>query len=214
VRNWSQAFAFTFNLYRYMVAAEATFAADAVAEQIGDVDNDDKGCGKIPRMRWSVDPDDWETGKGPGDDDMLGEENFGRKKKREDHPGGDDESDEEHDSFLDMNERIGGGVKLAGRVLKSMGKTQTFDSAWCATTLSRAAEQDGDPVVKEMAVTARDAVLESKACARFAADRFRYGGIVGGHVAVWAALNPDRALPPMVDEIIASKVELYKLNPS
>ena len=41
--------------------------------------------------------------------------------------------------------------------------------------------------------------------ARFAADRFRYGGIVGGHVAVWAALHPDRPLPHMVDDIVSSK---------
>jgi len=44
-----------------LVAAEATFAAEAVAAHIGDMDDDDGGVGNIPRMRWSVDPDDWET---------------------------------------------------------------------------------------------------------------------------------------------------------
>jgi hypothetical protein len=41
--------------------------------------------------------------------------------------------------------------------------------------------------------------------------------IVGGHVAVWAALNADRPLPPLVDDLMAAKVGRCSLtlsNPS
>jgi hypothetical protein len=54
---------------------------------------------------------------------------------------------------------------------------------------------------------AKDAILESKACAKFACERYRYGGVVGAHVAVYAALNPDQETPTMVDEIHAVKTE-------
>ena len=63
------------------------------------------------------------------------------------------------------------------------------------------------PALERSRVAARDAILESKACAKFACERYKYGGVVGAHVAVWAALNPDQETPKMVDEIHAAKTE-------
>jgi len=64
------------------------------------------------------------AGKGPGDDDMLGEENFSAKKREGDTAlsGGADSDDDETkvDTVLDTNGRIGGGIKLANRVLQSL----------------------------------------------------------------------------------------------
>ena len=57
------------------VAGEATSAAEKIAEIVGDEDEDD-GCGRVPAARWNREPDDWETGRGPGEDDMEAEEEY------------------------------------------------------------------------------------------------------------------------------------------
>ena len=58
-----------------LVAGEATAAAEKIAEIVGDEDEDD-GCGRVPAVRWNREPDDWETGRGPGEDDMEAEEEY------------------------------------------------------------------------------------------------------------------------------------------
>ena len=204
-----------------LVAGEATAAAEKIAEIVGDEDEDD-GCGRVPAVRWNREPDDWETGRGPGEDDMEAEEEYrgsdGGKtlaksgeegKEEEDEEGSDDEDDDaSHEvSALDAVENLDGGVRLASRVVKSSSKSRPFDSSWVCTALARSAARDDSQHSKEAAVAARDAILESKACAKFACERYKYGGVVGAHVAVWAALNPDQETPKMVDEIHAAKTE-------
>ena len=110
-------------------------------------------------------------------------------------------------SAFDAVENLDGGVRLASRVVKSTSKSRPFDSSWVCTALARSAARDDSQHSKEAAVAARDAILESKACAKFACERYQYGGVVGAHVAVWAALNPDQETPKMVDEIHAAKTE-------
>jgi hypothetical protein len=180
--------------------------------------------------------DDWETARGPGEDDMEAEEEYrgsfeeekarsrvnlqtGRGRGRRD--GGsastldddersddDDDDDAAHEvSAFDAMDRLDGGVRLAARVVKSSSSARPFDSTWICTTLSRSAAKDDSQHSKETATMAKDAILESKACAKFACERYRYGGVVGAHVAVYAALNPDQETPTMVDEIHAVKTE-------
>ena len=54
-----------------LVAAEASFAAAAVAARVGEYA--DRGDGDVPAGRWSVPRDDWQQGLGEGDDDMVPE---------------------------------------------------------------------------------------------------------------------------------------------
>ena len=204
-----------------LVAGEATAAAEKIAETVGDEDEDD-GCGRVPAVRWNREPDDWETGRGPGEDDMEAEEEYrgsdgktlakksGEDEEEEEEEEGsdDDDDDASHEvSAFDAVENLDGGVRLASRVVKSSSKSRPFDSSWVCTALARSAARDDSQHSKEAAVAARDAILESKACAKFACERYRYGGVVGAHVAVWAALNPDQETPKMVDEIHAAKTE-------
>ena len=217
-----------------LVAAEATAACEKIAETVGDEDEDD-GCGRVPAMRWTRDADDWETARGPGEDDMEAEEeyrgSFEEEKARsrvnlqtrggegdetegsgfdpdDDERSDDDDDDAAHEvSAVDAMDRLDGGVRLAARVVKSTSSARPFDSTWICTTLSRSAAKDDSQHSKETATMAKDAILESKACAKFACERYRYGGVVGAHVAVYAALNPDQETPKMVDEIHAVKTE-------
>ena len=78
-------------------------------------------------------------------------------------------------------DRLDGGVRLAARVVKSSSSARPFDSTWICTTLSRSAAKDDSQHSKETATMAKDAILESKACAKFACERYRYGGVVGAH---------------------------------
>jgi hypothetical protein len=55
-----------------LVAAEASFAAAAVAARVGEC-HLDRGDGDVPAGRWSVPRDDWQQGLGEGDDDMVPE---------------------------------------------------------------------------------------------------------------------------------------------
>ena len=55
-----------------LVAAEASFAAAAVAARVGEC-HADRGDGDVPAGRWSVPRDDWQQGLGEGDDDMVPE---------------------------------------------------------------------------------------------------------------------------------------------
>ena len=55
-----------------LVAAEASFAAAAVASRVGEC-HTDRGDADVPAGRWTVPRDDWEQGLGEGDDDMAPE---------------------------------------------------------------------------------------------------------------------------------------------
>jgi hypothetical protein len=55
-----------------LVAAEASFAAAAVAARVGEC-HLDRGDGDVPAGRWSVPRDDWQQGLGEGDDEMVPE---------------------------------------------------------------------------------------------------------------------------------------------
>ena len=97
----------------------------------------------------------------------LGENRSGEEEEEE---GSDDEDDDaSHEvSAFDAVENLDGGVRLASRVVKSTSKSRPFDSSWVCTALARSAARDDSQHSKEAAVAARDAILESKACAKFA----------------------------------------------
>ena len=61
------------------------------------------------------------------------------------------------------------------------------------------------PRGRAAARAALDSVLESRACSAYAAARYGLGGVVGAHVAQWAALNPDRPYPPEAEALRDSK---------
>ena len=214
-----------------LVACEASRAAEVVGAAMDDLDRD-FGDAPAPRLRWDVPPDDWETGRGAGDDDMAAEEDFGddgdrdgendrarraradaetktkkhAKKTRANDTTVSDASDDEV-SALELRERAGGGVRLANRVVTNMSDGRAFDSAWCSLLLDRASRRDGDASSRETIAACRDAIEAAKASARFAAERYRLGGLVGSHVAAWAALNPTSPVPPVVDRLAEHKFE-------
>ena len=108
---------------------------------------------------------------------------------------------------MELRERVAGGVRLADRVVTTMSDGRAFDSAWCALLLRRAARREGDASIRETFTACRDAIEAAKGSARFAAERYRLGGLVGAHVATWAALHPTSPIPPAVDFLAERKFE-------
>ena len=126
-------------LAKLLVAAEATSAAGDVARRVGDADDDARGAGRIPRMRWTVDDDDFETGRGPGDDDLAPEDEY-----PEDDPYGIHErKGDDDDVVVDVGR--GGGVRLPGRATTA---AKALDSAWCVDALTAAIARDPDAHAK------------------------------------------------------------------
>ena len=106
--------------------------------------------------------------------------------------------------------RVGGGVWLAGAFSRRRDPSDASNGsldvlAKSAARLERCASRDPDPAVRAAARAALDSVLESRACAAYAAARYGLGGVVGAHVAQWAALNPDRPYPPEAEALRDSK---------
>ena len=205
----------TAKLAALLVACEASRAAEAVGAAMDDPDRD-SGDAPAPRLAWDVPADDWETGRGVGDDDMIPEE---KMEKTLDFDDGDSKergfgtgktripSSHSEVSALELRERVAGGVRLADRVVTNMSDGRAFDSAWCALLLRRAARREGDASIRETFTACRDAIEAAKASARFAAERYRLGGLVGAHVATWAALHPTSPIPPVVDFLAERKFE-------
>ena len=126
-------------LAKLLVAAEATSAAGDVARRVGDADDDARGAGRIPRMRLTVDDDDFETGRGPGDDDLAPEDEY-----PEDDPYGIHErKGDDDDVVVDVGR--GGGVRLPGRATTA---AKALDSAWCVDALTAAIARDPDAHAK------------------------------------------------------------------
>ena len=121
-----------------------------------------------------------------------------------------DAAHEDADTGAHQRRRVGGGVWLAGAFSRRRDPSDASNGsldvlAKSAARLERCASRDPDPAVRAAARAALDSVLESRACSAYAAARYGLGGVVGAHVAQWAALNPDRPYPPEAEALRDSK---------
>jgi hypothetical protein len=249
-----------------LVAAEASFAAAAVASRVGEC-HADRGDADVPAGRWSVPRDDWEQGLGEGDDDMApegvavaeaaGEEaaeeeaaekkaaapkrsrhaDFGRPGK-EDGRGGDKrlgsssdgeaetraldpgtneprprprprdvEKGKEYRTTTTATAKMSAATDPLEGVFVPPDVSRRFDSARMLVSLDRAAREDTHPGARDALFAARDAVAAARARALSAARRVATGGVLGAHVAAWAALTADAPLPGVVDAAARLKFE-------
>ena len=85
--------------------------------------------------------------------------------------------------------------------------SRRFDSARLLVTLDRAAHKDTHPGARDALFAAREAVAAARARALSAARRVATGGVLGAHVAAWAALTADAPLPGVVDAAARLKFE-------
>ena len=85
--------------------------------------------------------------------------------------------------------------------------SRRFDSARLVVSLDRVGHQDTHPGARDALFAACEAVTAARARARAAARRAATGGVLGAHVAAWAALTADASLPGVADDAVRLKFE-------
>ena len=85
--------------------------------------------------------------------------------------------------------------------------SRRFDSAGLVVSLDRVGHQDTHPGARDALFAACEAVTAARARARAAARRAATGGVLGAHVAAWAALTADASLPGVADDAVRLKFE-------
>ena len=217
-----------------LVAAEATFAASAVANEVGDVHTDFGDC-DVPAPRWELPPEDWQQ-LSDGNNDMrledtrveekVGDTNIEKtketkkkefKKVRSRHA--DFESapvklgNEKYENLDDMAGKQSDKIDPRTKINPTEGMTlpcsasRLFDSARIVTSLDKAGRADKHPGARDALLGARESIAQARARARDAATRVALGGVLGAHVATWSVLNASSNLPGVVDATAAQKFE-------
>lgn len=201
-----------------LVAAEASFVATAVGNEIGEIHHD-WGDADVPANRWALPFEDWETPcNGVGDDmrledtraeEKVKEAKLETKRKRknkaaapalegngfdfENRPPTDEESGTGQPSDDNSKQDPTGPHTwdpLAG-MHSTPAQSRLFDSGRLVTSLEKAGRMDKHPGARDALLGAVEEINLRRARATHTAIQIATGGLLGAHVCTWACLNDE-----------------------